>query len=476
MLINFALKVSELLRDRLIRNITLTIVTRAVAFACTVVTAILVGRYLGPSEFGKFNFALGFTSLVMSITELMAGTVATREIAKEHHMAEQHLSSLFGARVISVLTATVVVLMCTVLISDKVTQTLLLLAMLQLPSWVFQSSEVWYVAMINLTLPNLFRVISHSLLLLLTISFILAGMGAKWLIMAQVLSFWVYSLLTYFATRRSIRFGMPSLKSALSLLYRSFAFGVAQIVWRIHLQSPLVLAYLVCGSFQAGLLAAALKFVAIADWSISVFMLSFYPAMSEVLRDVSLFKRRFISGMATMCAFGASITVLIASCNETLMRLTFGKGFAMAGNVLLALAPTFVLLFILSHIGHAFIALEGQRQYFISGCVSALCTLLFVSSLGHLGGALGAASGLSIASFIGLCTSVVMLHRINADLLSSQGLVLRVVATCVLIAVALLCGWVAHGVALEFAIGLMLSLFTLLIWVNVGAGSSPHLS
>jgi len=474
MFINFALRVVELFRDRLIRNITLTIVTRAVAFVCTVVTAILVGRYLGPSEFGKFNFALGFTTLAISITELMAGTVATREIAKEHQLAQQHLSSLFGARLISVLVAIILVLICAVFIHDKVTQVLLLLAMLQLPCWVFQSSEVWYVAIINLTLPNLFRVISHSLLLFLTVSFISAGMGVRWLMMAQVLSLWVYSLLTYFATRRSVRFGMPSIKAAFSLLYRSFVFGVAHIVWRLHLQSPLVLAYLVCGSFQAGLLAAALKFVAIADWSISVFILSLYPAMSEVLHDTSLFKRRFISGMATMCAFGASITVLIASCNETLMHLTFGRSFAMAGDVLLALAPTFVLLFLLSHIGHAFIALEGQRQYFLSGCVSALCTLMFVSSLGHLGGALGAASGLSIASLVGLCASILMLHRMNADLLSSQRLLLKVVVTCIIIAVALVCGWWVHGVVLELAIGLALSLVALLIWVNVNIDSSSH--
>lgn len=459
-----ALKFIALLRDRVTRNITLTALTRAVAFACTVVATIIAGRYLGPSDFGRLNFAIGFATLAIGITELMAGTIATREIAREREMASIYLSSLVGARFISVLIACAIVLLTSSFVSDPYTRLLLFLAMLQLPAWIPQSGEVWFTATIDLTLPNIFRVVSHGALLIFTIAIVLAGKDVLWLMWANIASFWLFSVLTFAAACTKVNMKMPSLGLALNLLRQSFAFGIASTIWRAQSQSPVSLVYWACGSFQAGLFAAASKFTAVADWAISSFMLSLYPAMSEVANDRKLFKQRFVNGLAMMCAFGTAISVLISSCSEALMRLTFGGQFVGAHKVLIALSPTLAFMFPLSHIVHALISLGGRWQYLSSACIAAASTIVLIVFLGKLMGAIGSAFGMSLASLIALVASAIMLHRLDGDLMPWRWIAPSALATCALISVSSAFGWSARNVLPEVAVGIFSSSVALLIW------------
>jgi len=458
------LKLAVLFKDRVIRNITLTALTRAVAFVCTVIATIIAGRYLGPDDFGKLNFAIGFATLAIGITELMAGTIATREIALKREMASAHLSSLTGARFLSVLAACAIILLAMPFVSDPVTRMLLFLAMLRLPAWIPQSGEVWFVATIDLLLPNIFCVISYGTLLILTVAIVFAGKGVLWLMWANVLSLWLYSVLTFTAARRKVRFKMPSLVPALNLLRQSLAFGIASTIWRVHLQSPMSLVYWACGSFQAGLFAAASKFIAVADWTISTFMLSLYPSMSEVVNDRELFRQRFVRGLAMMCAFGTAISVLVSSCSGALMRLTFGSQFAGAHKVLIALSPALVFMFASSHIAHALISLGGRSQYFSSACIAVMSTFVFTTSLGKLMGALGGAFGMSIACLIALITSAIMLHRLDDKLVPRRWVIPAALTTCALISASSAFGWAARSASLEVVIGILSSSAALLIW------------
>lgn len=463
------LKFLGLFHDRVIRNIVTTIVTRAVAFACTVIATIIAGRYLGPSDFGKLNFALGFATLVIGVTELMAGTVASREIARQTGLASFHLSSLVGARFISMLAACVFIAFAMPFVSDDTTQLLLLFAMLQLPAWILQSGETWFVATIDLTLPNFFRVISHGVLLILTIAIVTAGKGIIWLMMAQVTSLWLYGALTFAAACKRVRIRMPSGKMALDLLSQSFAFGIAGTIWRLHSQSPMSLVYWVCGSFQAGLFAAASKFVAIADWGVSAFTLSLYPAMSEVLDDERLFKERFLKGLWMMCAFGSSLAIFVSSCSDMIMRLTFGVKFYDARNVLVALSPAFLFMFVLSHIGHALIALGGRSQYLLSACASAGFTLLLVTLLGYFGGAVGGAVGLSLSNLLAICISAMLLHKVNRNLIEWHRVKLPAASTTILVAAALAVGIISPYEIAAVLFGVMASMLALRIWLTIDA-------
>ncbi|MCS7252483.1 MAG: oligosaccharide flippase family protein [Armatimonadota bacterium] len=463
------LRLVGLFQDRVIRNITLTVATRAVAFACTVVATIIAGRYLGPSDFGRLNFALGFVTLAISITELMAGTIATREIARHREMASAHLSSLIGARLISVLAACVITLFAILFVNDPVTQLLLILAMLQLPAWIPQSAEVWFVASIDLTLPNIFRVISHGALLILTIAIVFYGKGVLWLMAVNTASLWLYSVLTFGAASTKVHMRVPSLESAFNLLRRSFAFGIASTIWRLQSQLPMSLVYLACGSFQAGLYAAASKFIAVADWSISAFTLSLYPAMSEVVDDRELFRQRLIGGLAMMCAFGMALATFVASCSSALIQLTFGSQFAGAHRVLVALSPTLLFMFASSHLAHALISLGGRSQYFSSACVAALSTFILVTSLGKLMGALGSAVGMSLASLIALVASAVMIHRLDGKLVPWGWFALRASATVALVGVALMFGLTVQNLFVELAFGISLSMLAFLTWRRYGS-------
>ncbi|HAX01576.1 MAG: Polysaccharide biosynthesis protein [Microgenomates group bacterium GW2011_GWF2_45_18] len=77
------------------------IVSKVLLFIIT----ISIVRYLGASEFGRYNYALSFVGIAMIISDLGVSTILTREIAKNKALASRYLAD---ATVVKGVTAVVI--------------------------------------------------------------------------------------------------------------------------------------------------------------------------------------------------------------------------------------------------------------------------------------------------------------------------------------------------------------------------------
>ncbi len=65
------------------------------------VFTIYIARYLGSSEFGKFMFAVAFSTISFRLTELGLNILTTREVARDKTLATKYLSNTFSIRFVS---------------------------------------------------------------------------------------------------------------------------------------------------------------------------------------------------------------------------------------------------------------------------------------------------------------------------------------------------------------------------------------
>lgn len=63
-------------------------------------TTLTIVRYLGPKEFGAYNFSLSFAAIISVLSDLGINTILTRDVAKNKQLAEILLANALGMRLI----------------------------------------------------------------------------------------------------------------------------------------------------------------------------------------------------------------------------------------------------------------------------------------------------------------------------------------------------------------------------------------
>ncbi|RMF06296.1 flippase, partial [Candidatus Woesearchaeota archaeon] len=82
------------LARRIAKNAVLLSVSNVLSQLVYLVLIIAVTRFMGDSGFGRFSFAVSFTSVFLFVADMGLSVLSTREVSRRHSLGPKYLGAL----------------------------------------------------------------------------------------------------------------------------------------------------------------------------------------------------------------------------------------------------------------------------------------------------------------------------------------------------------------------------------------------
>lgn len=353
---------------------------------------ILIGRYLGPSDLGKFTFALSFVAMFAVINDLGLSILAVRDVAKEKNLAGKYLSNIATLKVVLGLFAFSLVMLFVNLMGypkDNIKIVLLMgLASLFITvssgmRWLFQAYQKLEYESIVSVLQN----ILYFGLGFLAISLGLGvyGVGYSQIVVGILIVFfsWILVKGRFFKVKLEIDLGFWK-----KILKKSAPFALMLVFTGLYLNADTVILSFFKGDKAVGLYNAANKLVVAAKMLPAVVVPALFPVMSEIT-DWSKFKRLIEKAIHYMLALALPIGVGVTILSHKIILTVYGKEFALSSLPLQILIWSAACVFLNGILGYALIAKGYQKVNTIIVGIGVLISLILnfilIPKLSYLG-------------------------------------------------------------------------------------------
>ncbi len=242
-----------------------------------------IARYLGPSQYGIFQYAIAFVSLFSVVANLGIDVILNRELVKQPERRDELLGTGFRLKLVGGLITILLILGAVFLIDfDALTRLLIIIYSF---SFIFQAINVigiYFQAKVeakNNVKAHIFTIIISSILKVL---FITLAFPLYYLIIIYTLdSLWQGIGLYYTYKRKKLKFTNWRFKPklALSLFKDSWPLILANAAAFIYLRIDQVMIEYFLDPRAVGLYAAAVKFAEVWYFVPGIICASLFPAI-----------------------------------------------------------------------------------------------------------------------------------------------------------------------------------------------------
>lgn len=253
----------------------------------TLIVAFFIGawiaRYLGPSQYGVFQYAIAFVSLFSVVANLGIDVILNREIVKHPEKRDELLGTGFKLKLIGgFITIALILIAISIINFDSLTRLLIIIYSL---SFIFHPLNVigiYFQAKVeakNNVKAQIFTVIISSIL---KVTFILLALPLFYLIIIYTLdSLWQAIGLYYTYKRKKLKIinWRFNPKLALNLFKDSWPLILANAAAFIYLRIDQVMIEYFLDQTAVGLYAAAVKFAEVWYFIPGIICASLFPAI-----------------------------------------------------------------------------------------------------------------------------------------------------------------------------------------------------
>jgi O-antigen/teichoic acid export membrane protein len=245
-------------------------------------------RYLGPTNYGIYNFAYSFCMLLVFITDIGIGQLLVRDVARDKSLTNQYLTNASILKMLlSIVTFTVIVLTINLLgYPPEVTYVVYIFGLYaiinsfaEMLGFIFQSHEKMEYASLQLLIEKSF--ITGMGIYLLSIGYGLVALAYVFLFAAIIKL--IFGFLFLFKIERPKFELNTSLWKTLTI--GSLPFGLNSIFSMLFYKIDSVLLSYIKGDVAVGIYAAAYNpLIAISSISSSMIVPAIYPVMSRYFK------------------------------------------------------------------------------------------------------------------------------------------------------------------------------------------------
>jgi len=355
---------------------------------------VFIGRYLGPSDFGKFTFALSFIAMFAVISDLGLNLLTVREVAKDKSLTNKYLNNLVVFKTFLAFLAFSLVMLFVVILGypEKTIKIVFLLALATFffnistgIRWIFQAYlKLEYDSVLGIIQNILSFVLGY---LVLKLNWGLYGVGYSqilvWILI--LISSWV--LISKKFTPINFEFDFSFWRN---LLKNSLPFALMLVFTGLYLNLDTVLLSFFKGDQAVGLYNAANRLVLAGKMIPGVLIASLFPMMSETSRKSKKeFDRLLGKSLTLMFCFALPIGVGTIFLAGKMINLLYGEKFSGSVPALQILIWGLFCVYLGSVIGYGLIAKGYQRiNTAITGIglvISLLLNFSLIQRFSHLG-------------------------------------------------------------------------------------------
>lgn len=378
-----------------------------------VVVGFLVGvwiaRYLGPDDYGRWNYALSYISIFAVLIGSSLNNVVVRELIKFPKDKDKILGSSFTLKVLGAL-ATFALSVGSVFLLGNQTSLTKMMVLVVAAGTIFQSFEVvsyWFESKVQSSYAVVARSIGFIISNLLKIYLILTGCSVVWFAVASAAEIFVCAaayIVVYKKSREHIanwRYDKKTAKRILSAGMPLIIAGVISMVYskvdRILVGSIISPAAL--GHYSVGtMLTDSWSFIATAV-TISVYPSIIYTKMNQA----QLYESRMKKLYSLMVVMAVVMCLPISIFSHQIISFLYGPRFDQAAIVLSIYVWTAVPAF-LDIAGQKWLYAENLQKYLpikslIGSVISIVLNLILIPRYGVVSAAFTALLSISIATY-----------------------------------------------------------------------------
>jgi O-antigen/teichoic acid export membrane protein len=312
----------------------------------TMLLGLLVGawvaRYLGPEDYGKYNYAVSFVALFTFISTLGLEQIVVRNIVEYPEDKNKLLGTTFFLRLIGAILLNVIVLIIITIFEIKTEQVRVFIMIISV-GYIFKSFDTikyWFRSQIKSKYSVLASTITLIMISLLKIFFILNEASVSifvWLSTINILLigimlvifYQIYSQNSIFNWRLDFRWLVELLKDSWPLILSGAAVAV-------HMRIDQVMIGSMVNDESLGIYSAAVK---LKQWSFFAVIIanSVFPTLVETRkRNVDLYYKRLQTLYDIMIWFGLFISISVTVLSNFIIQLLYGPAY-LAGALVLSI-------------------------------------------------------------------------------------------------------------------------------------------
>lgn len=293
---------------------------------------IYIARYLGPSNYGLFNYVISFVGLFGFLTSFGIDNIASREIIKNHDKKDEIISTSFYIK----LTGSLIAIISIVIISILTTKDLLTLWLI----WIFSLGfipqafniiEIYFQSQVLSKKIVTAQIISNIISTILKIICITLNKGIFWLSIIYIIETSIYAIILLFSFRKfgnHIKKWNFNKNVAKNLLKDSWPLILSSIAISIYMKIDQVMIKNILGNEQAGVYAVAVKLSEVWYFIPSLICTSLSPA---IIKSVTINKELFENRLKKLYFLMFWISFSIASTTTILaypiIKILFGTAY-----------------------------------------------------------------------------------------------------------------------------------------------------
>jgi len=376
-------------------NTSWLLIEKFVLMGLNFIVMIFVARYLGPIQFGLYNYSLSFVMLFAALSGLGLESVLIKEITRSKNPGVL-LGTAFGLKLLAgiVIFLFIVIVMILTEGDSKIRRLVMILAI----GFIFESITVvdfYYQARVLSKYSVLVRISAGIITPIIRVSLILMESDLIWFAVATVANLALIAvgyLLSYHLRDKSIDAWFFSIKIARQLLEESWPLIISGIFISIYMRIDQIMLKMMLDTKAVGYYAVGVRIAELPYFIPTIIAGSLFPAIINA-RDSSarLYQLQLEYLYSFLILVGLAFTLSLSLFGEDIINILFGLDYSSAGPVIVIYSWAIIPVFLGGAKGKWTI-LENQQQWNLAfqlmGVVTNIvCNLLLIPILGIKGAA-----------------------------------------------------------------------------------------
>lgn len=395
---NVIRKISQLRRDRLVRNASSIIIGKVVQSVFGLLVGLLTARYLGPSNYGLISYAAAYVAFFATACSLGTNNLLVKEFVD--YPGEEGL--IIGSSIVMRLLSSVLAILIIVVISciiDAGEKTTVLVVGISSMCLVFQQPaevfDYWLQSRLESKITAGATLIAYTVATSFKLYFLITQKSVLFFAVITSLDYLCLGLLLSAWYKKhngpQLRYSFDYAKRLLS---KSYHLIISGMMFAIYSQVDKLMLKHISGESQVGYYAVAYSLCTMWCFVLGAIITSFYPSIMEADKngDELLFEKKNRQLYAIVFYVSTFVSVILAVFATPIVRILYGE-YYMPCVPLVRIITWYTCFSYIGTARAAWTVAKGFQKHLykinlLSAIANVFLNLLLIPSMGAVGAAL----------------------------------------------------------------------------------------
>jgi len=380
---------------------------------------IWIGRYLGPEQYGLYNYVFAYIVIFTSIASMGIDGIVIRELVKKPGLKDIIIGSAFFIKISGGILALILSAVVTFFLELDNIQLRYFILIIS-AGFVFQAFDVvdsWFQSRVESKFIVYSKSAALALISISRIILILSKASLRFFIIAGLIEMILYAagfMITYLIRGNSIRKWKINSGKVKEIINESWPLIISGIMVAVFFRIDQIMLGRMGSFHDVGIYNSALKISEFFNLVPLIILPSIYPAMIRY-RELNDKKFNYMIEKITAIMFTVSIIILVftAVLSKTIVTLFFGSSYSNASIPLIILSAASIFNFSAALRIQVFFIKKLTIYNIYCGAIGVLCIVLLNYLLIPRIGVTGAAAANLISVFISGFASSFLFGRLR---------------------------------------------------------------